>query len=190
MCWCVGQCVFSWYVLANISRSTWIEHCYICLHAWSLANCYMAMLTFNKLRSLGVMRRHSSFLRRSLQASCSVARRHCTHAPGLSSLKVLFAWLPRTRPTHGPCLRWKDLVKDDLRKLRVRNWFGLSQDRKTSYFTSIKHHICVVYAIGVLRSTPVWLSTNALQLASFLFMNNLVHDNAQYARDGLRVQEV
>ena len=35
-------------------------------------------------------------------------------------------------------------MKDDLQRLRVRNWFGLAQDQKTSCFTFIKHYVLYV----------------------------------------------
>ena len=43
--------------------------------------------------------------------------------------QLLFGWLPQTRPAHGPRLRWKDHVTEDLKKLGVSDWYLLSQDR-------------------------------------------------------------
>ena len=31
----------------------------------------------------------------------------------------LFGWLPKTRPTHSPRLRWRDKVKQDLRNCQI-----------------------------------------------------------------------
>lgn len=43
--------------------------------------------------------------------------------------RLLFGWLPKTRPSHGPRLRWKDRVQADLQKLGVTNWYNLAHDR-------------------------------------------------------------
>lgn len=44
--------------------------------------------------------------------------------------RLLFGWLPKTRPPHGPRLRWKDRVQADLKTLDVRDWFNVAQDRQ------------------------------------------------------------
>ena len=44
--------------------------------------------------------------------------------------KILFGWLPQTRPPHGPRLRWKDRVHSDLQRLNVQDWFAQSADRE------------------------------------------------------------
>ena len=46
-----------------------------------------------------------------------------------SQSNFLFAWLPQTRPAHGPRLRWKDRVSADLRKVNVSSWYDAAQDR-------------------------------------------------------------
>ena len=43
--------------------------------------------------------------------------------------QLLFGCLPRTRPAHGPRLRWKDRISADLKKLRVSNWYTTAQAR-------------------------------------------------------------
>lgn len=43
--------------------------------------------------------------------------------------KLLFGWLPQTRPAHGPRLRWKDRVADDLKRLNIHDWYAVAQDR-------------------------------------------------------------
>ena len=43
--------------------------------------------------------------------------------------QLLFGWLPQVRPAHGPRLRWKDRVADDLGKLGVTEWYQLAQER-------------------------------------------------------------
>ena len=45
--------------------------------------------------------------------------------------KMLFGWLPQHRPTHGARMRWRDRVRKDLRKFKIRenNWFRVSQER-------------------------------------------------------------
>ena len=45
--------------------------------------------------------------------------------------KMLFGWLPQCRPEHGTKLRWKDRVRQDLKKFKVveDSWFPTSQDR-------------------------------------------------------------
>lgn len=45
--------------------------------------------------------------------------------------KMLFGWLPHSRPAHGPRLRWRDCVQADLRKLEAdNNWFELTANRQ------------------------------------------------------------
>ena len=49
--------------------------------------------------------------------------------PDRTPKQLLFGWLPRSRPPHGPRLRWKDRVTTDLRKLAVHRWYAVAQDR-------------------------------------------------------------
>ena len=43
---------------------------------------------------------------------------------------ILFGWLPRTRPTHGVKLRWRDKVRQDLRNFSINDclWYRQAQD--------------------------------------------------------------
>jgi len=43
----------------------------------------------------------------------------------------LFGWLPQTRPFHGPKKRWRDVLKDDLTALGIKDgcWHQKAQDR-------------------------------------------------------------
>ena len=45
-------------------------------------------------------------------------------------VRLLFGWLPSTRPAHGPRLRWKDRVSSDLQKLHAQNWFEAAQNQR------------------------------------------------------------
>ena len=52
--------------------------------------------------------------------------------------QLLFGWLPQARPAHGPRLRWKDRVADDLGKLDAfSQWYEVAQQR--SDWRSITH---------------------------------------------------
>ena len=43
---------------------------------------------------------------------------------------VLFAGFPATRPAHGPRRRWRDVVRDDLKTLRLYSgWYDLAGRR-------------------------------------------------------------
>ena len=43
--------------------------------------------------------------------------------------QLFFGWLPRTRPAHGPRLRWKDRIAADLKNLQVNSWYTTAQAR-------------------------------------------------------------
>ena len=45
--------------------------------------------------------------------------------------KILFGWLPQCRPAHGTKLRWRDRVRQDLKKFNISegNWFHVAQER-------------------------------------------------------------
>ena len=43
--------------------------------------------------------------------------------------QLLLGWLPQVQPAHGPRLRWKDRVADDLGKLGVAQWYQVGQER-------------------------------------------------------------
>ena len=45
--------------------------------------------------------------------------------------QLLFGWLPKTRPTHRPWLRWRDKVRQDLRNCQITEgaWYQLAQER-------------------------------------------------------------
>ena len=46
--------------------------------------------------------------------------------------RVLFGWLPQRRPPHGVELRWRDKVRQDLKKFHIEEagWYVLAQDRQ------------------------------------------------------------
>ena len=46
--------------------------------------------------------------------------------------QLLFGWLPETRPAHGPRLRWKDRVRDELKLLGIslKEWYQAAQHRQ------------------------------------------------------------
>jgi hypothetical protein len=49
----------------------------------------------------------------------------------LSSWDILYKWKPyATRPKGWPRLRWEDDVRNDLRKMGVKNWKQRVQERK------------------------------------------------------------
>ena len=45
--------------------------------------------------------------------------------------RLLFGWLPRSRPAHGAKLRWRDKVRQDLKRFCIAEagWYCLAQDR-------------------------------------------------------------
>ena len=45
--------------------------------------------------------------------------------------RLLFGWLPRSRPAHGVKLRWRDKVRQDLKRFCIAEagWYCLAQDR-------------------------------------------------------------
>ena len=43
--------------------------------------------------------------------------------------QLLFGWLPQIRPAHGPRLRWKDRIADDLRKVQVVDWYQVAHEQ-------------------------------------------------------------
>ena len=45
--------------------------------------------------------------------------------------KLLFGWLPQRRPAHGTKLRWKDKVRQDLKRFGIdeASWFRVAQER-------------------------------------------------------------
>ena len=47
--------------------------------------------------------------------------------------KVLFGWLPQRWPAHGTKIRWRDRVRKDMMKLKIkeRSWFSLAQERSS-----------------------------------------------------------
>jgi hypothetical protein len=46
-------------------------------------------------------------------------------------VKSIYKWKPyATRPKGRPRLRWEDEVRNDLRKIRVKNWKQRVQNRK------------------------------------------------------------
>ena len=44
--------------------------------------------------------------------------------------KLLFGWLPQKHPTHGTKLRWRDKVRQDLKKCEIdeTSWYKEAQD--------------------------------------------------------------
>ena len=44
--------------------------------------------------------------------------------------QVLFGWLSKTWPAHGPRLRWRGRVHADFRALSISNWYMLAQDQR------------------------------------------------------------
>ena len=64
--------------------------------------------------------------RRRLQWLRHLARMDDSRLPK----SVLFAWFPATRPAHGPRRRWRDVVRDDLKALRLYSgWYDLAGRR-------------------------------------------------------------
>ena len=47
--------------------------------------------------------------------------------------RVLFDWLPQTRPAHGPRRRWRDVIRRDLRFLDLsgEHWYEAAQSRRS-----------------------------------------------------------
>ena len=47
--------------------------------------------------------------------------------------KLLFGWLPKTRPVHGAKLRWRDKVRQDLEGFTIpeSDWYCLCEGRIT-----------------------------------------------------------
>jgi len=45
--------------------------------------------------------------------------------------QLLFGWLPQRQPPHGVKLRWRDKVRQDLKKFHIEEagWYVLAQDR-------------------------------------------------------------
>ena len=45
--------------------------------------------------------------------------------------KLLFGWLPQTLPAHGAKLRWRDKVRQDLKRFTIPEnyWYRLCEDR-------------------------------------------------------------
>jgi hypothetical protein len=51
--------------------------------------------------------------------------------PNESMAKTICKWKPyATRPKGMPRLRWEDDARNDLRKMRVKNWKQRAQERK------------------------------------------------------------
>ena len=55
----------------------------------------------------------------------------CLNARHKTSKKLLFGWLSQKRPAHGVKLRWRDKVRQDLKKCRIceSSWYMEAQDR-------------------------------------------------------------
>ena len=46
------------------------------------------------------------------------------------SKRILFGWLPQTRPDHGVKLKWCGKVKQDLKSFSIsKSWYHQGQDR-------------------------------------------------------------
>ena len=44
--------------------------------------------------------------------------------------RILFGWLPQTRPAHGVKLKWRDKAKQDLKNFSISDsWHHLAQGR-------------------------------------------------------------
>ena len=121
--------------------------------------------------------------KRRLQWLSHVARMGEDHLPK----QLLFGWLPQVRPAHGPRLRWKDRVADNLGKLGVAQWYQVAQER--SEWRSITACFLLpqlpfpVYpvrcVIAASNRRPVSLDTGARPLANCPSKNNLVLISAE-----------
>ena len=57
--------------------------------------------------------------------------RHVERMPNERVVKTTYKWKPyATRPKGRPRLRWEDDVRNDLRKMGVKNWKQRMQERK------------------------------------------------------------
>ena len=66
--------------------------------------------------------------RRRLEWLGHLARMPGDHLPK----RCLFGWLPQVRPCRGPRMRWRDVVKRDLRTVGLcEDWYGDAQERGT-----------------------------------------------------------
>jgi len=56
---------------------------------------------------------------------------HVERMPNERVAKTIYKWKPyATRPEGSPRLRWEDNVRNDLRKMGVKNWKQRAQERK------------------------------------------------------------
>jgi len=56
---------------------------------------------------------------------------HVERMPNEGVAKAIYKWKPYgTRPEGRPRLRWEDDVRNDLRKMGVKNWKRRAQERK------------------------------------------------------------
>jgi hypothetical protein len=50
--------------------------------------------------------------------------------PGTRTVKKIFNWKPLTKRSQGrPKYRWEDNIKQDICKMKIKNWIACVQDR-------------------------------------------------------------